>query len=339
MGDPYYRKLTIADDLAAQAYYRNRRVLVVGADGFIGMNLVRALDQLGAEISIVTRRKVSDAASFAAHVFRGDMMDEGLADKAVKGQSVVFALAGVLSATLSNKDPEQSLKNDCLPNLRLFRACEREDEKPVVIFSSTRLVYGTPQYLPVDEAHPNVPQSAYAAHKLTMENYLRIMGQTSGMPYSVLRISNPYGPHQSLQSRGYGVINQFIRMAAMGEPISIFGEGKQKRDYIFIDDVINTLLMVAATKRCHGEIFNLGGSESLSIARAATQISELAESEAVKFVPWPEEYRAVETGDYITDLTKLNNHIDYRPQTEFSDGVLETLRYYRHVMADEAGSF
>ena len=313
-------------------YYQSRRVLVVGADGFLGVNCVHLLQALGARVSVLIRHDHPRAAGPIEEVFSGDLLDEGLVERAVAGQQLVINFAGVSSAIASNRNPEHSLQDECLPNLRLFKVCAAQRPQPLVLFSSTRLVYGPPRYLPVDEQHPLAPQSMYAVHKITLEHYLRVLAGSTGMPYTVFRLSNPYGPHQPLGPRSYGIINIFIHRAAQGQPLTLYGDGSQRRDYIYVDDAIGTMLLTATDPDCHGQIFNLGGQEPMSLAEAARRITELAGAPTIQWLPWPEDYRIVETGDYISDLSKLSRQLAVLPHTPFADGVGLTLDYYRRIV-------
>ena len=288
-------------DIALRTFFAGRRVLVAGADGFLGQNCVRALASMGAEISIISRRLHSPIESFANHVHRGNMVDTALITEAVQDQSVVIDCAGASGAVQSNREAYHNLEIECRPHLNLFEACAAQTTPPVVVFFSSRLVYGPPRHLPVDEDHPLNPQSIYAVHKITLENYLRVFGVTRGLPWTVLRLSNPYGPHPIDRERGYGVINQFIHRALTNQPITLYGKGSQKRDYIHVDDVIYTTLTCAAEHRCHNEIFNLGGSRTISLHEALDIIAHsLGHSLDIRQIPWPEEAARIETGDYLT---------------------------------------
>jgi nucleoside-diphosphate-sugar epimerase len=241
----------------------------------------------------------------------------------------VFDFAGVSGAVESNDNPLRSLEEDCRPHLSLFQACAEAQEPPLVVFCSSRLVYGKPQYLPVDESHPLAPQSMYAAHKITAENYLRVFGHTHGLRSCILRLSNPYGPHQPQVARSYSVLNQFIRAASEGVPIKIYGNGCQQRDYIYIDDVITAFLLCAIHEKCYGQTFNLGGRDSISIKTAVERIAWLAGGTPVHFEPWPQDYKAVETGNYRTDLRKIDSYLALPPPTPFEEGLSRTLDFYR----------
>jgi UDP-glucose 4-epimerase len=304
-------------------------VLVAGADGFLGVNAVAALHAAGAVVTVLSRRDVPRAGALAARHVRADLRDADAVAAAVEGQAYVFDLAGTSGAVGSNADPGGSTDQDCRPHLTLFTAAAAAASRPVVAFCSSRLVYGRPDYLPVDEDHPVRPASFYAVHKLTLEHYLHVLATTRGLRSCVLRLSNPYGPFWPEQRKGYGLINQFIARALAGEPITIFGDGSQRRDYIHVDDVSAALLAVATADNCRGQTFNLGGAESVSIRAAVETIAAQIPTADVRFVPWPAEHLAVETGDYQSDLSKLQRHVRLPPQAAFAEGLRRTLRAVR----------
>lgn len=318
----------------ARAFFADRPVLVTGADGFLGMNAVRALHALAARTTIVSRRGVPRAAAFADTIIRGDMRDMEVARAAVRGQSVVLDLVGSSSAVGSMRAPQESLQEDCLPHLNLLQASAEGAPSAVVILPSSRLVYGKPRYLPVDENHPTRPNSIYGANKLAVEHYFNVYGETRGTRFCIFRVSNPYGGFQKPGNKSYGIINHFARLAACGEPIHIFGNGLQRRDYIFGEDLIDILLLAAATPECYRQTFNVGGARPITIRAAAEIIAHAAGGTPIVFEPWPDEHKAVETGDYLTDLGKLSRYLKLPPQTPFEEGVAQTLELYAREMGD-----
>jgi len=321
----------VTENKLVSEHFKDMRVLVTGADGFLGVNTIHALQQLGAIVSIISRRKRPRAGGELHRVFHGDIGDTSLLREAVKNQDIIFNFAGVSSSVESNRSPEDSLDAECRIHMRLIHECSKTMTQPLIIFSSTRLVYGKPDYLPVDESHPLLPMSMYAVNKITVENYLRLFSQIGKLDYMIFRISNPYGPHQRIESSGYGIINRFIQYAAEGREISIFGKGDQKRDYIYINDTVSAILTATATRKCLNQIFNLGGSSGISLSEAAATIASQVKGVTINNVPWPDDYRQVETGDYISDVSKLRELIQLPKFTTFSDGVRMTLQHYRSI--------
>lgn len=315
-------------------FYRGRKVLIAGADGFLGVNCIEALQRLGAAVSIVSRRKMPHAEGFDGPVFRGDLRDAALVQAAIADQEVIFDFAGATGAADSNAAPLANVDIEVTPHLTLFQACAAQPTPPLVVFCSSRLVYGRPQYLPVDEAHPLSPTSLYAAHKITTENYLRVFHQTHGLPYCIVRLSNPYGPHDDPQAKSYGAVNRFIQLASRHEPIRIYGDGSQLRDYIYVADALRVFLSLAAHARCHNTVFNLGAPQPLHLREAVEIIAKLAGGTRIDFVPWPANARVVETGDYHCDHTKLNAHVSLPAPLSFAEGVRRTLQALQARAAD-----
>ena len=322
----------------AQAY-RDRNVLVAGADGFLGVNCAIALHRAGAKVTLLSRKSHPRAMAFAVRHVQADLLDAAAVNAAVEGQDFVFDLAGVSGAVGSNSDPSNSADQECRPHLNLFTAASNAASKPILSFCSSRLVYGKPQRLPVAEDHPVRPASFYAVHKLTLEHYLNVLATTRGLRYCVLRLSNPYGPFWPAERKSYGLINQFIARALVGEAIDIFGEGSQQRDYIYVDDFVSALLATSAAQACWGEIFNIGGAQPISIRDAVETIASLIDTTVIRYLPWPAEHLAVETGNYQTDMTKLQQYVQLPQQRSFRDGLIQTLASARVGLPAPGRSF
>jgi nucleoside-diphosphate-sugar epimerase len=326
---PYLSRIPGNREKALREFFHRRRVLVVGADGFLGYNCALMLRDLGAELSVLTRRTASRAADIASHTFVADLRDSDKIELAVHGQAVVFDFAGGPGPVASNQSPSKSLDEDGRAQLNLFRACAEANSR--VIFCSSRLVYGKPDYLPVDEKSQLRPQSMYAAHKILAEYYLSALSKSRGLRYSILRLSNPYGPHQYVDQQSSGVINQLIRRACAGEAIRVYGDGSQKRDYIFVADAILAFLLCAMNEGCDGQTFNLGGLRPVPFVAVAELISRLAGGPPVQFEPWPASYKAVETGDYVTDLAKIERFINLPEMLSIEEGIRKSIDFYKSL--------
>jgi UDP-glucose 4-epimerase len=303
-------------------FYHGLDALVTGADGFLGFNCVHALRAAGARVTALSRRSAPLAAGLADAMVRGDLIDAETAQRACVGQRIVFDFVGTTNPVRSNVAGAQGLSEECIPHLNLFAACAKSPARPRVVFCSSRLVYGKPKYLPVDELHPLAPSSFYAANKLLVEHHLQILAQNSGLEYTIVRLSNPYGSHEPSSPPGQSMINKFVSMAQRGETITLYGDGRQVRDYLFIDDAMETFLRCAAAPACRNEIFNLGAGHPIALGDAANLIVHRFGGQ-VRTAPWPEDHKLIETGDYYTDLSKVRRCIDLPTLHTFEQGLAQ----------------
>jgi len=314
-----------------ERFYAGRNVLVAGADGFIGRGCQAMLVSLGANVTAASRSENLKSPT-AVQRLCSDFARVDAAAAAVESQTIVLDCIGSAGSIASNRNPGQNLHDECLPHLNLFDACAKSALSPTVVFLSSRLVYGQPVSLPVDERHPLQAQSFYAAHKLNVENYLHVFAHSHGLAFVILRLSNPYGPHVPAHDRDYGVINRFIRDASEGRTLTVYGDGSQLRDYIYIEDAVVAMLASAMVRECHGDTFNIGGPHAISIRDAAECIVGLSgNKDAVRFVPWPKDAQCVETGDYWSDFSKLNDRIALPGQVDFPEGVRRSISSLRKV--------
>jgi len=301
--------------------YNKKRVLVLGADGFLGTSLTIALHSVGAKITVVTRRRKSRVEKYADHIIHGDLSDIAIAKMAVQNQKFIFDLVGQTGAVESNIASYDNFQIECQPHLNIFKSCADLNNQAVLVFCSSRLVYGKPKYLPVDEKHPLSPDSLYAVHKVTLENYLNVFAKTSGLRSSVIRLSNPYGPNMEIKDQSYGLINIFIQKAINGDSLTVYGDGSQRRDYIHTSDFSAAFLSAAVNQSCYGQILNLGGDTSISIRDVAEIISTATHKKPLDFVEWPHEHKVVESGNFATSLVKLNTLLDLPKQLPFKDSL------------------
>jgi UDP-glucose 4-epimerase len=316
-------------------YYSGKKVLVTGGLGFIGINTCLRLMELGAEVTALDNfipPDLSDRLDQLPSRLRiavADIRDEEKVERVARDQEVIFNLAGKSGAVDSNKTPISDLEINCRGQLTLLEACRSFNPGVTIVFPSSRLVYGKPRYLPVDENHQVAPESIYAAHKLAVENYHLIYGHLYGLKVTVLRISNPYGPMQAGESRAYGIANRFIQAAVAGKPITLFGDGGQRRDYLYIDDLVDAFLRAGFAETARGKIYNIGDLSCVSILELAEMAVKAAGAGEIIMAPWPEEYRLIETGDYQSDITRAQHELGWRPVTEIEEGIARTVQFYK----------
>jgi len=318
-------------DLAA--HFRHKNVLVMGGSGFMGFNLMRQLAEFGAQITVASRGITLPAMPYPAGVnwMRADLSDAESLDPVVLGRDIIFIVAGATGAVASINAPVEDLRSNLSGQLNLLEAIRRMPKLPRVILVGTRLVYGVAQYLPVDEKHPTNPNSAYGVHKLTAEKYHLLYHHLHALPTTVARVTVAYGPYTPASSYTYGVVSHFAQAILRGEAISIYGGGEQTRDFVYVDDVTDALLRLAACKQAAGEAINVGHGRPVTLAHLAETMIRVAGAGEIAHVPWPPDAEKVETGNFYTDVTRIHQLTGWRPWTPLEDGLRRVFEYMRQM--------
>lgn len=327
--------------LPSAASHRNafvgKRALVTGGLGFLGSNVALALLEAGAHVTALDALLPlygGNPFNVSGHGDRfrsvtGDVRDAALVNEFVKGQDYVFNFAGQVSYIDSFREPFLDVDINCVGHLRMLEAVRAHAPQAKILFSSSRLVYGKILTTPVDESHPTNPLSLYGVHKLTAEKYHRIYFDTYGIRSAVIRIPNPYGPRQQMKHAKYSIVGWFVRQALDGGTIEIFGDGTQERDYLYISDIVDAFLRVAASERTNGEVYNVGTHERVRFVDMVDEILDVVGSGRKVHVPWPQNYEQNETGHYIADTRKIEAAVGWRAQVPLKQGIEEMVRYYR----------
>jgi len=316
---------------------KDKKVLLLGGLGFIGLNLASSLVKEGARVIIISRSTDPIRMGWLEQltgrknleVLTGSMLDDGfLATNLSEDVDVVFNLAGESGASKSVLDANQDMQNNIKGNLNLLETVKSFKTPPKIIYISSRLVYGKTESDPVSEDHPLNPTSIYGIHKATAEHYYRLYNNHHDIPYTILRLTNPYGPYQSPLVKNYGILNQFIYKNLKKEPITIYGDGKQLRDYIYIEDVIEVLKRCGVNGLTDSKTFNLGYGESISLKKVVEKIIEISGSGEIIYEKWPETERKVETGDVIMDTSRIKETLNWVPSVELNEGLRRSISIY-----------
>ena len=260
---------------------------------------------------------------------QGDIRDWELVKSLVGDADIIFSLAGQVSYVDSNTDPLLDLDINCKGHLQVLEACRQTKSRARLVFSSSRFVYGRIEYNPVDESHPFNCLSIYGIHKLAGEKYYRFYHEAYGLETVSVRIANPYGPRQQMKHSKYGILNWFIRLALEGKPLTIFGDGLQRRDYIFNEDLAEAAVFLALTPGVAGQVYNLGSGTGTPFIEMAQLVAEAVPGTEVHQVEWPTDRYFVETGDYIGDISKITNVSPWQPKTSIREGIARTVDFYR----------
>jgi UDP-glucose 4-epimerase len=311
-------------------------VLVTGGLGFIGSNLSRTLADLGASVTAVD----SLLPDYGGNLFNlsgyEDKLRINVADVRghgmkylVKGQHVLFNLAGQVSHIDSMNDPFTDLEINCTSQLWILEAVRQQNPELKVVYAGTRQIYGSPQYLPVDEKHPLRPTDVNGINKISGELYHLVYHSVYGIRTSSLRLTNTYGPRQLIKHARQGFIGWFLRQALLGEEIQVFGDGSQKRDFDHVSDVVDAFLRAGASDAADGQVFNLGGEAPISLEELAKLLIEIAGHGSYRLVPFPPERKRIDIGDFYGDTTKIRSSLGWSPKLPLRRGLEETLAYYR----------
>lgn len=311
------------------------RVLVLGGLGFIGANLSRRMLARGHAVTALTREVAKHRESAHALAAAGiEVVEANLADAAamareVRRHQLIVNLAGESGAVRSLEDPLADLDGNCRVNLVLLDAIRAHNPSVKLVFVGSRLQYGKPVTLPVSEDHARHGLSVHAVHKNTIEEYLRVYADLCGLRYTVARVTNPFGPGQPAARVNYGVVNRMIHLALADQPIPIYGDGTQRRDYVYVDDVSEALVQLAEQDAADGRAFNVGSGAGTALIDMAHAITRAAGGGRIVHVPWPRLAEQLETGDFIADISRIEREIGWRPATSLSDGLARTIAYQR----------
>lgn len=313
------------------------RALITGGMGFIGSNLAIALVKLGAHVTITDAMIPGYGGNlFNIEPVQGqvninycDIRDVHAMNYMVRDKDFIFHLAGQVDHILSLTDPFPDIDMNIKGTAVLMEACKHYNPNACVIYAGTRGQYGPTINLPVNETAPTHPKGIYELSRLTAEKIIQIYHEVHGIRSVLLRLTNIYGPRSQMLHPRYGVVNWFIRQAIDNETIKVFGDGQIKRDFLYIDDCVEAILMSANCEEAYGEVFNVGIDHPTNFIELAQTIIETAGSGSWTFAPFSPERKAQEPGDFYSDITKIHRLVGWSPNTALTKGLAQTIAFYR----------
>ena len=305
------------------------RALVTGGAGFIGSHVVEALLRRGDTVRVLDnfstgKRENLKPLQKDVEVIEGDLREATAVKEAVKNVDFIFHLAAFISVPQSMSDPETCFAINVGGTVSLLEAARRAGVRKVVISSSTA-VYGDTSVFPTTEETPLAPLSPYALSKQVDELYARLYTQTLGLPVTALRYYNVYGPRQRPDSAYAAVIPIFVRKMIAGEPIMIFGDGRQSRDFIFVKDVAQANLLAAEADGA-GEAFNICTGRETNLLDLLEELSGLAPLSPKVL------YEAPRPGDIYQSAgnpEKANHTLGFKAETSLAKGLVETVEWMK----------
>lgn len=317
--------------------FQGKKILITGGLGFIGSNLAIRLAKYGVDVTIVDSlipdyggnlfniEEIKDK----VHVNIADVRDRSSMNYLVRGKDYIFNLAGQVSHIDSMIDPFTDLEINCVSQLSILEACKNYNKDVKIVYAGTRQQYGKPNYLPVDENHLVQPTDVNGINKMAGEWYHILYCRVYGIRTTSLRITNTYGPRLLMKHNRQGFAGWFIRQVIDGERIKIFGDGSQVRDFTYVDDVVEAILLAATNEKADGDFFNLGSLEHISLLEFVKLLIELNGSGSYEIVPFPEDKKKIDIGSFYSDYSKIKNTLGWEPTIDLREGLSRTLEYYK----------
>ena len=316
--------------------YSGKEILITGGLGFIGSNLARRLVSQGANLTLVDSLipqyggntfNIDDIKNKVA-VNVCDVRDTFAMEHLIQGKEYLFNLAGQTSHLDSMADPHTDLDINAAAQLSILEVCRKVNPDIKIVFASTRQLYGRPDYLPVDEKHPNRPVDVNGINKLAGEWYHLLYNNVYGIRACALRLTNTYGPRMRVKDARQTFLGIWIRLLIEGRPIKVFGNGLQLRDFNYVDDCVEALLLAGASDQANGKVYNLGGSEVIGLKDLSKMMVNLGHSGSFELAPFPSERKAIDIGDYYSDFSLITKELGWVPKIDLKDGLKRSLNYY-----------
>jgi nucleoside-diphosphate-sugar epimerase len=258
-----------------------------------------------------------------------DVRDVPAINDLIKGHDYLFNLAGQTSHLDSMHDPITDLDINAKAQLSILEACRKYNPDIRIVFASTRQIYGKPKYLPVDEKHPVHPVDVNGINKIAGEQYHILYHQVYGIASSVLRLTNTYGPRMRIKDARQTFLGIWIRNLLEGKQLQVFGDGQQRRDYNYIEDLLDALLIAAIEENAIGKVYNLGAPDPLSLEDTAKIMCKGIKGSDYQMIPFPEDRKAIDVGDFICDYSSFRNQFGWEPKVKFQEGIQRSLVYFK----------
>lgn len=318
------------------SFFNGEKALITGGAGFIGSNLARKLLKLGADITLIDslipeyggNHYNLEGVANRIRLNISDVRDEHSMRYLVQGHDYLFNLAGQTSHMDSMQNPFTDLEINCRSQLSILEACRQYNPTIKIIFASTRQIYGKPEYLPVDEKHLLRPTDVNGINKMAGEWYHILYNNVYKIRSCALRLTNTYGPRMRIKDARQTFLGIWIRLLLEGKPFEVWG-GSQLRDFTFVDDCVDALLLAASSDTAEGRIYNLGGAPVVSLTDLAEMLVEVAGEGSYTIHEFPPERKKIDIGDYYSDSSLIQQELGWQQRIDLREGLKRTIDFYR----------
>jgi len=323
-------------------FYAGRRIMVTGGLGFIGSNLAHRCVELGAEVTIFdcldprsggnlyNVHAIKDSVELCFH----DILNFDQISSCVVGKDIVFNCAASTSHPFSMREPWLDMDVNSRGVINLVEAVRRFNREVKLVHLGATTQIGRLHYQPADESHPEFPTDIYSANKSVSEKYTLIYAGAHGLRASVMRLSNVFGPRASIHSPEFTFNNYFIGLALRGQDVTVFGEGGQKRNVLYVDDAVEALVLAALSQETDGETFFAVADDHYTVAEVAEATARVIGRAGVRYVDWPAGRKAVDVGDAVISNAKIKKAVDWRQHFDLERGLERTKLYYEGCLKE-----
>lgn len=297
------------------------KILITGGSGFIGVNLRSYFVDRGIKITSTTTSKPKS--NYEIYI---DVLHRHQLDSIIGEFDCIVNLASINGAI--QDEPQKAFEVNCIGFINILESAREFAPHAKIIQLSSRLEHGSPLVLPVPSTHGYEPKTIYGISKYTATKHARLYHQLYGLNTVVLRATSVYGPQANSTTSNFNIVNMFIQKAMNNEEITLFGDGAQKRDYLYVEDLCEAIERALTSTKAVGKVVNLGYSESYSIAHVAKIIVDQVGSGKIVHKAWPQDWKKVETGDFYYDIEDARKILGWKPKVDIQEGISKVVKHY-----------
>jgi len=314
-----------------------KNILITGGAGYLATNLIAQLRETDCHIIRVDCPGVQFVplvGKYTFHDIEADIRERVIWESLLDNVDIVFHFAAQTSVYVAEQDPQADLAINVMPMLHLLETCREKKLTPIVLFSGTVTEVGLTEHLPVNESCPDYPITIYDLHKWMAENYLKHYARTGILKGVVLRLANVYGPGPKSSSADRGVLNMMIRKALQGQSLTVYGDGKYLRDYVYVEDVAHAFLNAAANIGIvSGKHFVIGSGEGYTILQAINLVAERIALKTGKRVPVvniepPSQLLPIEFRNFVADTQLFTKSTGWKAKWSLIEGIDATIQEF-----------